>query len=152
MEIRFIEKEEWNDCMNLCWKTFLVFEADEYGAEGVKNFFDFVSSPIVEEMFLAGDYKAIAAFNEENKPVGFIGCRNGNHISLLFVDKDYHHQGIATALLDNLLKELKKLNKTSATVNSSPYAVGFYHAVGFISLSEAQEKDGIIFTPMIINF
>lgn len=148
MEIRYIEKEEWNTCMNLCWRTFLEFEADLYGPEGAKNFFDFVTSTVVEDMFNQGSYIAIAAFEGE-KVIGFIGCRNGSHISLLFVDKKYHHQGIATQLVNALIKHLKKENYESMTVYSSPYAVEFYHKVGFTDLGEEQRKDGIIYTPMI---
>lgn len=135
--------------MNLCWRTFLVFEADDYSPTGVKNFFDFITSTQVEEMFLLGEYKAMAVFKDD-KPIGFLGFRNGNHVSLLFVDKEYHHQGIATALMAELKEYLKSENKTSATVNSSPYAVGFYHKMGFEDLSAEQERDGIIFTPMVL--
>lgn len=150
MNIRFIKEEEWNECMNLCWRTFLVFEANDYPPEGVKNFFDFVTSSIVEDMFRAGDYVAIAAF-EGDKVVGFLGCRNGSHISLLFVDKEYHHQGIATNLINFLTDYLKGNHFDSTTVYSSPYAIGFYHKMGFVDLDEAQQRDGIIFTPMILN-
>ena len=34
------------------------------------------------------------------------------------------------------------------TVNSSPYGVNFYHAVGFKSISKQKALDGIIFEPM----
>ena len=35
------------------------------------------------------------------------------------------------------------------TVNSSPYAVDAYERLGFCKKGEQQEKDGIIFVPMI---
>jgi hypothetical protein len=34
------------------------------------------------------------------------------------------------------------------TVDSSPYAVGFYHKNGFSDTEPVQRKDGIIYTPM----
>ena len=34
------------------------------------------------------------------------------------------------------------------TVNASPYAVGFYHKMGFTDLRGETEADGIRFTPM----
>ena len=34
------------------------------------------------------------------------------------------------------------------TLNSSPYRKGFYLRIGFVPLSEEQEKNGIRFTPM----
>lgn len=151
MKVRFIEHDEWNDCMTLCWKTFLEFEADDYSPEGVKNFFDFITSTQIEDMFLNGSYKAVAAFDGE-KIVGFLGFRNINHISLLFVDAEYHRQGIATMLIEFLVDYLLGIKKDYTTVYSSPYAVGFYHRLGFNDTDEEQHKDGIIYTPMILKF
>ena len=34
------------------------------------------------------------------------------------------------------------------TLNSSPYGLPFYLAIGFVPLSEEQEMNGIRFTPM----
>lgn len=151
MTIRYIQHEEWNDCMALCWRTFLAFEADDYTPEGVKNFFDFVTSTQVEDMFLNGNYKAAAAF-ENDEPIGFIGVRNTNHISLLFVDAKHHHKGVGTGLVKFIAEELCKIGRREATVYSSPYAVGFYHAIGFMDIDKVQNRDGIIYTPMILSF
>lgn len=150
MLVRFINPSEWNESMSLCWKTFLEFEADEYTPEGVKNFFDFVTSTQVEEMYLNGNYKAVAAF-DGNKIVGFLGFRNINHISLLFVNKEYHHQGIATMLIEFLVDYLVSIGKSGATVYSSPYAVGFYHKLGFVDTDKEQMTDGITYTPMYLS-
>ena len=38
------------------------------------------------------------------------------------------------------------------TVNAAPYGVGFYHKIGFWDLAEQQEKEGILYTPMKMNF
>lgn len=149
MIVRFINPSEWNESMSLCWKTFLEFEADEYSPEGVKNFFDFITSTQIEEMYLNGNYKAVAAF-EGKKIVGFLGFRNINHISLLFVDKEYHHKGIATMLIEFLVDYLAGIGKTSTTVYSSPYAVGFYHKLGFVDTDNEKTEDGIRYTPMIL--
>ena len=80
--------------------------------------------------------------------VGIIGVRNTNHVSLLFVDRDYHRMGIASGLIRRFIRDARTEGITYVTVNSSPYAVGFYHKIGFINLSEEIEKDGIRFTPM----
>ena len=67
-----------------------------------------------------------------------------------FVKKEYHHQGIVTALFHYLLKDVLNENTSlkEITLNSSPYGKGFYLHIGFVPLSEEKETDGIRFTPM----
>ena len=72
------------------------------------------------------------------------------HISLLFVDKNHHRRGIAREMLNVVVDDLKKREDIRCiTVNSSPYAVDAYERLGFCKKDEPQEKDGIIFVPMI---
>ncbi len=147
-EIREIKSSEWKDAMRLAWRVFLKFEAPEYRAEGVRNFYSFISDPVLEKMFRKGEYIAFGAFDNE-KIVGILGIRDKSHISLLFVDTDYHKQGIASALISRVFDYLRmELGAQKATVNSSPYAVGFYHKMGFHDTDLEITKDGIRFTPM----
>jgi predicted GNAT family N-acyltransferase len=37
------------------------------------------------------------------------------------------------------------------TVNAAPYAVGFYHKIGFVDTGTEQLSDGIYYTPMEIS-
>ena len=39
----------------------------------------------------------------------------------------------------------------AVTVNSSPYAVGFYKKLGFVPLGPEKQADGIRFTPMRLS-
>ena len=146
-EIRPIMKQEWDDGMMLAWDTFLIYEAPDYSVRGVHNFRNFVRDPLLKKMFTYGEYIAIGAFSDR-RMVGIIGVRNTNHISLLFVDRDYHRNGIASSLIDRYVRDAKKKGITYVTVNSSPYAVDFYHKIGFINITDEVEKDGIKFTPM----
>ena len=72
---------------------------------------------------------------------------------MLFVDKEYHHKGIAKELTLKMIDDCIQNNKkvVNITVNSSPYAIGFYQKLNFKEVSEEQEVDGIKFTPMIKN-
>ena len=140
-------KQEWDDAMKLAWDTFLIYEAPDYSVRGVHNFRNFVRDPLLKKMFTYGEYIAIGAFSDR-RMVGIIGVRNTNHISLLFVDRDYHRNGIASSLIDRYVRDAKKKGITYVTVNSSPYAVDFYHKIGFINITDEVEKDGIKFTPM----
>ncbi|MDD3416967.1 MAG: GNAT family N-acetyltransferase [Lachnospiraceae bacterium] len=148
MEIREIKKEEWNQAIGVAWRTFLKFEANEYSAEGVKNFYQFIIDDTLFKMFQMGHYQMWGAF-EKNKIVGILGVRNSNHISLLFVEEEYHKRGIASGLLKNYFQYLlTEVGMDFTTVNSSPYAVGFYHKLGFVDTDVELTKDGIRYTPM----
>jgi predicted GNAT family N-acyltransferase len=59
--------------------------------------------------------------------------------------------GVASALIKRFFRDASKSGITHVTVNSSPYAVGFYHKIGFTDVREEIEKDGIRFTPMSIE-
>lgn len=152
MTIRELKKSEWTDAMALCWKTFLKFEAEEYGKEGVQNFYRFVTSYELEAMFLNREYIAFGAFDGDTI-VGFIGLRNGTYLSLLFVDESYHHRGIATALVAQLIAYLQEIFvRGTMTVHSSPYAREFYHHLGFRDIGSERRENGIVYIPMEIEF
>ena len=145
--IRPVKNHEWDEAMRLAWDTFLIFEAPDYSLRGVYNFKNFIRDPLLKKMHTYGEYIAIGAFMDE-RIVGILGVRNVNHVSLLFVDRDHHHQGIATSLMESFFKDARKEGITHVTVNASPYAIGFYHKIGFMDVSKEVEKDGIRFTPM----
>lgn len=146
-EIRYARPEEWEDAMELAWRTFLKFEADEYGEEGKNNFLDFISGEQLFKMFLAGSYKlAVAVYEKEI--VGMGSLRTGNHVSLLFVAEEFHRNGIATELLAFLQSDIKKGENCKLTVNASPYGEAFYRKVGFVPTDSMQTVDGIVFLPM----
>ena len=83
--------------------------------------------------------------------VALMGMRsNRTHINLVFTKKEYHRKGIARAIFEYLLKDITKENPTleALTLNSSPYGLPFYLAIGFVPQSEEQTMNGIRFTPM----
>lgn len=150
-EVRFIGQNEWDDAMALAWKTFLKFEAADYSEEGIANFKDFITDTNLKRMFDRGMYQVMGAYDGE-RMVGMIALRNESHISLLFVDKEYHYRGIGRSLImamDDYVKQ--ELGKTAVSVNASPYAVGFYHKIGFRDAGLQTHCSGIIYTPMRLN-
>ena len=147
-QIRSAYRNEWQDAMALAWKTFLRFEADVYTPEGVKNFENFITDSTLHRMFVMGTYQLFIAL-DGNKVVGMITLRDMTHISLLFVDEEYHRRGIGRALINHLVGYLMtEMGMYRVTVNASPYGVGFYHKMGFHDLGPEEIKDGIIYTPM----
>ena len=59
--ISYADISEWESAMQLAWRTFLKFEAGEYGKVGTKNFFNFISGDLLKQMFLAGTYRLAVA-------------------------------------------------------------------------------------------
>lgn len=149
--IRKVNSDEVNEAIALAFEVFMQFEAPDYSPEGVNAF----KCDIVEnEEFIDGCKQGIrpiyAAFDGD-KIIGIMGMRpNKTHISLAFVKKEYHRQGVATALFNFLLEDVRKDNPTlkEITLNSSPYGKAFYLHIGFKPLSGERETHGMRFTPM----
>jgi GNAT superfamily N-acetyltransferase len=75
--------------------------------------------------------------------VSFIAFKRGNHLSLLFVRREFSGQGIGRELFTRCTNDLDEI-----TVNSSDAAVGFYQKVGFVQTGDRFFKNGIWGTPM----
>ena len=73
------------------------------------------------------------------------------HIVIRKITADEVASAIFACLLQDVLQENPTLE--ALTLNSSPYGLPFYLAIGFVPLSQEQELNGIRYTPMkyIIN-
>ena len=148
---RMAVEKDWEPAMKLAWETFLIFEAQEYGEEGIESFRDFISDQRLKNMFLKGEYQMMVALYKD-EIIGFITVRNRSHISLLFVNKKYHRQGIGSILIERMGEYLiTEVGVDYMTVDSAPYALEFYHKLGFWDLAPRQQKQGIIYTSMKKN-
>lgn len=146
--VRQARFSEWEPAMELAFRVFLKFEAKEYGPEGIHSFAEFVSDETLKKLFLQGNYLLFVAV-EGDKIIGLISLRSGNHISLLFVDEEYHRCGVGTELVKYLQSYLLLHTKQQKlTVNAAPYGIPFYHKIGFRDTGLETKKDGIIYTPM----
>lgn len=149
--IRRITGSEVESAMRLALEVFMEFEAPDYHPSGVETFKrDIVENPEYLEKARQGICPIYGAFDGENI-VALIGMRsNRKHINLVFTKKEYHRKGIAKAVFHYLLNDILKENPSldALTLNSSPYGLPFYLAIGFVPLSEEQEINGIRFTPM----
>lgn len=147
-ETRFAMPDEWEEIISLVWKTFLEFEAAIYPQQGIDSFQKFITDTTLKKMFDRGMYQVMVA-HQDNRLIGMIALRDESHVSLLFVDKNNHYHGVGRALIEKMADYVKnELNQPRMTVNASPYAIGFYHKVGFHDLGEETLSDGIIYTPM----
>ena len=66
-------------------------------------------------------------------------------IKVIFVDDRFHRMGIGRLLVESALKNC---HTNKMTVNSSPYAVKIYRALGFVEVDTEQISDGIRYIPM----
>ncbi len=148
--VRALERAEWDSAIQLAWTTFLQFEAPEYSKKGIQSFRDFIEDPKLKRMFIDGKYPTYGAFDKD-RMVGMLGIRNENHISLLFVEDQYHKKGIGKALLLYAFRQARVFGIEGFTVNAAPYATEFYHKIGFEDVSQEVVADGIRFTPMQIS-
>lgn len=147
--VRMAQRDDWDEAMALAWRTFMQFEANDYTKEGIESFQDFVTDTTLRRMFDMGAYQLFVATDESNKIIGMISLRNETHISLLFVDSKYHYKGVGRALMEALCSYVfNEEGYHRVTVNAAPYAMGFYHKLGFRDTEKEQMKDGIIYTPM----
>lgn len=133
--------------LNMIWAVFLDFEAREYSKEGIAEFKRYIEFSNIKNLITNSNMKMWVAYTD-NKPVGALATNPDNHISLLFVDKNYHRQGIAKSLFYAMLSSLDKIKYTAMTVNSSLYANEVYKKFGFKNIGETKEVNGIIFIPM----
>jgi GNAT superfamily N-acetyltransferase len=146
-----IQKMEANDnlqeALELVWKVFLEFEAPEYCEQGISEFHDFIQVDSIRKKLLDGEFLLWAGY-EDDRIVGVIAVRPPFHISLLFVDPQFHRRGIARSLFETVLEVCKRNGHTEITVNSSPYAVKIYRRLGFVDTDTEQTVNGIRFVPM----
>lgn len=149
--IRKVAAHEVESAMALALEVFMEFEAPDYGPVGVETFKkDIVENPEYIAMAKAGLCPIYGAFDGE-KLVALMGMRsNRTHINLVFTRKSYHRRGIAKAVFQYLLEDVRKGNPSleMLTLNSSPYGLPFYLAIGFVPLGEEREMNGIRYTPM----
>lgn len=146
--IRWARESEWSSAMKMIWKTFLKFEGDDYTQEGIRHFFDFITDDDLYVAFLKGTYRMMVAVDGQ-KVIGAGSIRNRNHLSLLFVDEDYQHMGIGSAILAGLCDYLKReAGERYMSLKAAPYAVNFYRKQGFEAVKPEEEYSGIRVTAM----
>lgn len=146
--IRRLGMSEIDEALSLVWEVFLEFEAPDYPEEGIRTFeTTIIKSVDFKNRILSGDQLMYGTFHDK-KLIGVLSISISNHISLLFVNKDYHRKGVATSLFKNLLNELKKNEVKKITLHSSPYGVPFYYKIGFKDVAAEQVRDGMSYTPM----
>ena len=147
-EVRWAKEEEWAPAMKMIWKTFLKYEGKDYTEEGIRNFFEFITDDALYVSFLKGEYQMMVALDDE-RVIGAASVRSHNHLSLLFVDEEYHYRGVGRTLMNRMCEYLKKeAGERYMSLNAAPYAVNFYRKLGFRTVRPEGVYSGIRVTSM----
>lgn len=128
--------------LDLALRVFMKFEAPDYEIGAVDKF----KADCIENIDYINNYRTekhlmLIAFDGD-KIIGVINERGNGHISMVFVDDAYHRQGIAIAMMEQMVCELKLRGYDKITINSSPYGLPFYLHFGFVPTDIGQRKDG----------
>ena len=129
MEFQKIKQIYAKEISILIKKTFNEFVANTFTPDACAHFLNAITEELM--LSLLKDSRGYVAL-ENSKVVGVILAeQDKNKITALFVDKKYHHKGIATLLVNKIETDFKKQDVTSICCWSSLYAVPFYQAQGF---------------------
>ena len=138
--IRRLSEDERQAALDLAWVVFSEYESPDYSAEGTEEF----RKCLHDEGYLNG-LQYYGAF-DGMRLIGEIAIRpDRKHICFFFVDGRYHRRGIGTRMFRRLLEDYPD---EAITLNSSPYGLPFYKAIGFVPTDEERTVNGIRFTPM----
>lgn len=138
--IRLLTSGETDAALSLAWKVFMEYESPDYAPEGTEEF----KKCLNDGDFLAG-LRYYGAFDGD-RLVGLLAIREQRcHICFFFVDGEYHRRGIGTRLFKRMREDF---SGRTITLNSSPYGLPFYKALGFTATDSEQTVSGIRFTPM----
>jgi putative acetyltransferase len=123
------------------WAAANLWELTDGTPESVAEWLQLCHPDELRDRILSREKTLIAIWH--GVVVGFIAFKRGNHLSLLFVRKEFSGQGIARELFSHCAHDLE-----TVTVNAAEAAVGFYQKVGFQQSGDRFCKFGIWGMPM----
>ncbi|TYQ12785.1 UNVERIFIED_CONTAM: N-acetylglutamate synthase-like GNAT family acetyltransferase [Acetivibrio alkalicellulosi] len=149
MDYREIKSDNLYESLNLVWRVFSEFVAPDFSEEGIETFRNFIKLEEIKKLLDDGNFFMMGCYHHE-RIVGVLALKNYCHISLFFVDKEYHKRGIAKQLFIKALKHCLNKNPQTKeiTVYSSPYAVEIYKKLDFKVTGDKTILNGITFIPM----
>lgn len=148
IEIRKLKPDETSEAFDIIWEVFQEFVAPDYTQEGIDNFYiGYIQGERFREKFAEGKEVMYGAF-ADNMLVGVLSISEKNTVSCVFVKGDYHGMGVGKKLFNMVIHQLRDRGVERITLNASPYAVPFYHHIGFKDTDSQSTYKGIVYTPM----
>jgi putative acetyltransferase len=132
------DENQISGCM---WASADLWALTDGTPESVAEWLQICHPEELRDRILSDEKTLIATWHEI--VVGFIAFKRGNHLSLLFVRREFSGQGIGRELFTRCSDDLNEV-----TVNAAEEAVGFYQKIGFRQSGDRFFKHGIWGTPM----
>lgn len=136
---------------DLIASVFNAYVAPDYEEKGNQEFFKYANPEAMSERVKNNHFVLVAAVGD--RIVGMIEMRDFDHLSLLFVDSDFHRRGISRELLRQAVDICRENRPDMAEVlvNSSPFAIPVYEKLGFRITGPEQTVNGIRFQSMVLT-
>jgi len=149
-KVRPLKPGDEVEVCNLVARSFNEFIAPGFSEVGIEEFYRYVNPRALHKRWRTGYHVILAEYHE--LIIGVVEVKKRRHISMLYVEKTYHRNGIASELLEKALGYiLSSAPKTKeVTVNSSQYAKPFYEREGFRKTDEEKVIHGIVHIPMAL--
>lgn len=129
-------------------RSFAALVAPDWEPTAIKRFLAETTGDCIGKLIETAAFHAVA--EAQGRLVGFILLPNPSLIGLLFVSPDHLRTGIAKGLWQSARRHIETEFKAVKTIelNSTPYAVGAYRALGFYPISEPFRRRGCVATRM----
>ena len=146
--VRPTQSSECESVSALVQRGFSQFIAPDWEASAVSTFTAETSGECIRKLIETAAFHAVA--EAAGQLLGFILMPNPSSVGLLFVSPDHLRTGIARELWQSARRHIEAEFNTIKTVelNSSPYAVSAYKALGFYPISEPFHRRGCVATRM----
>ncbi len=149
MEVSAIAVSQYREAIEVAAQSFDRFDAPDYSDYGRTSFLAYASFWSFSLRQLKG-HVAFCTRSNDNKISGMLEIRENRHITMLFVSPDHVKKGIGKTLVTFAEQYIKQANPScdKITLNSSPYAFGFYKKMGFAQADELKDEGGFVYIPM----
>ena len=150
MSIRKAQVADAADIRALIVKAVEPESNPDFDEEGIKQFYRPNELSSIRSRILNEDYLTLC-FLIDKKIAGIITIHDNEKIDQLFVDPSYRNLKISTKLWQ-AAKSIcsKKGNRDGYWVKSSTVAVPVYESFGFQLDGKRQQKNGIVYYPMVL--
>jgi ribosomal protein S18 acetylase RimI-like enzyme len=132
------EENQISGCM---WSAADLWELTDGTPESVSEWLQICHPEELRERIVSKEKILVATWN--GIVVGFIAFKRENHLSLLFVRREFSGRGIGRELFTLCASDFDEV-----TVNAAESAVGFYRKIGFRESGNSSLYKGIWGTPM----
>jgi len=135
--IRRFEEKDAEQASDLIIRALIEVNSKDYSEAVIRNLCELFSSQNLIEMSKKHD---ILVAIEDNQVVGTVRLKE-NAIYTVFVDPNYHHQGIGTELMQAIENLVKKRQFKEVKLGASITAIEFYKKLGYLDTRETYDDE-----------